>query len=315
MRFKLIGVVSVVGFAIVAVATYLLVAGQQDFPGQPLGETAQHQPSQQTSHQIAHEELRAGQREPEGIGSQINASVVPKSDFQRQQDRDLQPAQRSVLSQYLVDTLADDSANRQPSQPSDMASGPNGRGVPVAGPPQGGGMGSQANGANPSGQAQYGLQQTQPVQMAQTAPPPAPAVNGNRPAMPDEAKMMILIRTTVLALNEANKTNNYSVLHQLGAPGFQRGNSPERLSEIFAAMRERNLDLGPVAIIPPKLFREPAIDERGRLLLTGFFPSRPEQVNYDLAFEMVDGDWRLFGIGVNTSREVPAAAAGGRPVQ
>jgi hypothetical protein len=133
--------------------------------------------------------------------------------------------------------------------------------------------------------------------------------------MPDQAKMMILIRTTVLALNEANKTNNYSVLHQLGAPGIQRGNTPEGLSEIFAAMRERNLDLGPVAVIQPQLYRDPAIDERGRLLLTGFFPSRPERVNYDLAFEMVDGDWRVFGIGVNTSREVPAAGVVGRPVQ
>jgi hypothetical protein len=280
MGFKLIGVVSGVGFAVVAVATYLLMAAPHDFLGQPVGETAERQPSQQTSHQIAHEELRAGQGVPEGIGSQSNASVVPKSDFQRQQNRFLQPAQKSVLTQF--------------PQPSQSAGGPNGRG--------------QANGASP-------LQQAQPVHMAQTSPPPAPAVNGNRPAMPDQAKMMILIRTTVLALNEANKTNNYSVLHQLGAPGFQRGNTPEGLSEIFAAMRERNLDLGPVAVIQPQLYRDPAIDERGRLLLTGFFPSRPERVNYDLAFEMVDGDWRLFGIGVNTSREVPAAGVVGRPVQ
>jgi hypothetical protein len=69
----------------------------------------------------------------------------------------------------------------------------------------------------------------------------------------------------------------------------------------------------PVAVITPKLYRDPSFDERGRLRLTGFFPSRPEQVNFDLAFEMVDGHWRLFGIGVNTSREVPAAGIVGQP--
>lgn len=126
------------------------------------------------------------------------------------------------------------------------------------------------------------------------------------PAMPDTAKMTILIRTTIIALNHANRSDNYTVLHELAAPGFQDSNSPDQLREIFSALRERDLDLGPVAVISPSLFRDPALDEQGRLRLTGFFPSRPEQVNFDLAFEMVDGEWKLFGIGVNTSREEAA---------
>jgi hypothetical protein len=123
-----------------------------------------------------------------------------------------------------------------------------------------------------------------------------------RLAIPDQSTLIILIRTAIIALNQANKTNDYSVLHALGAPGFQQANSPERLSELFSALRDRDLDVGPIVVIPPNLFREPSIDNRGRLRLTGFFPSRPEQVNFDLAFEMVEGEWRLFGIGVNTSR-------------
>jgi hypothetical protein len=67
-----------------------------------------------------------------------------------------------------------------------------------------------------------------------------------------------------------------------------------------------DLDLGRITIINPQHFRDPLIDDLGRLRLIGFFPSRPEQVNFDLAFEMVDGEWKLFGIGVNTSREAPA---------
>jgi hypothetical protein len=45
----------------------------------------------------------------------------------------------------------------------------------------------------------------------------------------------------------------------------------------------------------------------GYLRLTGYFPSQPEQVNFDLAFQFVQGPWRIFGIGVNTSRDTPAA--------
>jgi hypothetical protein len=37
------------------------------------------------------------------------------------------------------------------------------------------------------------------------------------------------------------------------------------------------------------------------LLLKGFFPTNPEQVNFELVFQWVDTQWRLFGIAVTTS--------------
>ncbi|MBK5199245.1 MAG: hypothetical protein JJE37_13360 [Methyloceanibacter sp.] len=43
------------------------------------------------------------------------------------------------------------------------------------------------------------------------------------------------------------------------------------------------------------------------LRITGFFLTKPEQVNFDLAFQPVDGQWRLFGISVNTSQAKPPA--------
>jgi hypothetical protein len=99
------------------------------------------------------------------------------------------------------------------------------------------------------------------------------------------------------------------VLRELGAPGFQEGNSSAQLSSIFAKLRGRRIDLSPIAAIDPRLFRPAALDKRGMLRLTGYFPSRPEQVNFDLAFQTVKGKWRLFGIGLNTSREQPVADA------
>jgi len=99
------------------------------------------------------------------------------------------------------------------------------------------------------------------------------------------------------------------VLRDMSAPGFQAGNSFAKISAIFADLRNRHLDLAPIAAIDPRLFRPAAIDESGMLRLTGFFASRPEQVNFDLAFQMVDGQWRLFGIGLNTSREEPGSAS------
>ena len=298
MRFLSVGVLSVFGFALVAGAPYLVAAYSPSlFDRRFADEAAERQPFQQSNTQISQDALATDRRMEGPAGSRsIASSVVGKSDFQRKQWQPSNSAQPSLPARTADDAIVEYSQRNPSQQASD-------RGLRVSPPGmQGDGRGSQSR--------QYRVQPQQ-LQLSQLnqAPSPEPGANSAQPAMPDAPKMMILIRTTVLALNEANKTNNYSVLHQLGTQGFQQANSPERLSELFSAMRGRDLDLGPVALITPKLFREPVIDEHGRLLLTGFFPSRPEQVNFDLAFEMVDGDWRLFGIGVNTSREVPAAAA------
>ncbi len=135
--------------------------------------------------------------------------------------------------------------------------------------------------------------------------PPLPVAG----RVPDDATLVTLIRSSVLALNQANATGNYSVLLDASAPGFREANNVAKLAEAFAALREREIDLSPVAVIEPKLFRPPTIDDKGYLRLIGFFPSQPEQVNFDLAFDFTTRGWQLFGVGLNTSREEPAARA------
>jgi len=138
---------------------------------------------------------------------------------------------------------------------------------------------------------------------------------GKQPAMPDNYKMNMMIRSTVIALNQANQTGNYTVLRDLASPGFRRANDPSRLAEIFAKLRKRNLDLTPVIFFQPKLLRQPAIDKRGLLTLVGFFPSKPEQVNFQMLFQNVNGQWLLYGLAVNTSKAPPATAQAGKKKQ
>jgi hypothetical protein len=67
----------------------------------------------------------------------------------------------------------------------------------------------------------------------------------------DRNGALILIRSTLIALDHANRTGNYTVLRDLGAPGFQTANTAARLSEIFANQRAQNADLSGVAVIEP----------------------------------------------------------------
>ncbi len=134
-----------------------------------------------------------------------------------------------------------------------------------------------------------------------------------KPALPDEFKINMLIRTTVIAVNQANQTGNYTVLRDLGSPRFKEANSAERLSSIFEALRKAKFDLSPVIFFTPKLMRPPVIEENGMLGLTGFFDTRPQQVAFDLLFENVEGDWRIYGINIATQQAPTPSAQGATP--
>ena len=89
-------------------------------------------------------------------------------------------------------------------------------------------------------------------------------------------------------------------------------NSQARLADVFADLRRRRIDLTPVLYYEPKLVRPAVIDENRWLRLTGFIETQPEQISFDMLFEHIAGNWRLFGIAVKV--EAAPAPQGQQPV-
>jgi hypothetical protein len=144
------------------------------------------------------------------------------------------------------------------------------------------------------------------AQAQQKAATPPAAQAAPKPAQIDRNGVLILIRSALIALDQGNKTGNYTVLRDLGAPGFQT-NTAARLAEIFATQRRDNIDLSGIAVLDPQLTLLPQIEPNGMLRMAGFFPSVPTQVNFELIYAPVNGQWRLFGISVNLGQAAPAA--------
>jgi hypothetical protein len=134
-----------------------------------------------------------------------------------------------------------------------------------------------------------------------TAAKPAPASPAINPG-----QAVYLVRSTLMMLNDANRSGNYSVLRDLAAPDFQARNSAADLTQDFADLRRRNFDLFAAALLAPQFTDGPALDASGRLRLTGFFPTSPLRISFDLTFQSVGGQWRLLAVSVATP---PAPAA------
>ena len=128
------------------------------------------------------------------------------------------------------------------------------------------------------------------------------AAQAPQPAMaPDDLRLLLMVRNAIIALNQANLTGNYSVLRDMGTPNFQITNSSARLAEAFSTLRARRLDISPIMFFNPKFASPPSIQDGQVLRVAGVFPTTPEQVNFDIAFQLFGEQWMLAGIAVNVA--------------
>jgi hypothetical protein len=144
-----------------------------------------------------------------------------------------------------------------------------------------------------------------------SAPADTPVPQQSVPVSIEQA--LYLIRSTLLTLNDANRSGNYTVLRDLAAPDFQARNTAADLAQIFVDFRRNNIDLYNAALLAPELTVAPALDAEKRLRLTGFFATRPRQITFDLLFQAVGGQWRLFGISITTPEAPPVQASPAKP--
>lgn len=152
-------------------------------------------------------------------------------------------------------------------------------------------------GARPAlGQAPRPAAQAPP---AQTMPAPAAAPAPALTPVPDQLTQLKLLWSTMAAVDQANRTGNYSVLRDLGSPGFQTNNNAASLGGIFAGLREQQADLSNTLLVQPTFEFPPSIVQPGVLRMRGSFNLRPRAILFDLLYQWRNG-WMLDGIAVRT---------------
>lgn len=114
----------------------------------------------------------------------------------------------------------------------------------------------------------------------------------------------ISVRTTLIALDQANKTGNYSVFRDLASTQFRK-NSLESIAKLFEGLRNGKTDLSRAASIEPIITIPPEILSNGMLRIAGYFPSMPEQIHFDFLYVEDKGQWKLFGIYVGSHNTEP----------
>ena len=116
--------------------------------------------------------------------------------------------------------------------------------------------------------------------------------------VPSERGLEALVKATLLTFNDANVTGNYEVFHAKLSKPFREQFPVERLARRFQEFNKKHVDFDIVAALKPSYDPAPKVDDDGKLLVKGYFPTEPLQVHFNLEFIPSDGEWKLIGINV-----------------
>ena len=114
------------------------------------------------------------------------------------------------------------------------------------------------------------------------------------------------VKYVVIAVDQANQTGNYTVLHGMGSDPFKK-TSPAELFKSFEGMRKSRLDLSSVLLYKPRLSTKPEL-VNGVLRATGYFPTEPLKINFDIVWVLATDHLLLEGLSITPSKDVVQAA-------
>jgi hypothetical protein len=135
-----------------------------------------------------------------------------------------------------------------------------------------------------------------------------PAAQETPPRVVSGPEISAMIRSTVVAIHQANTTGNYTVLRDLSALGMYADKSAADLSDFFRPLREAKIDLADTVMLEPLLGEEPKLSNDGVLQLKGWFPREQDNVTFDLTYRFEYGAWRILSISIGVQPIMGKAA-------
>lgn len=110
--------------------------------------------------------------------------------------------------------------------------------------------------------------------------------------LPNALEQEVLIKVSLLTLNDANVTGNYTILQAKLSKPFRQQFSADRLKQSFREFADKKTDWEAIVAMPPVPTANSYIDKDGSLILRGYFDAGSRHVVYELDFIPSEGEWK-----------------------
>ena len=127
------------------------------------------------------------------------------------------------------------------------------------------------------------------------------------PELPSPKVEEVMVKTSLLTLNDANLTGNYDVLYAKMAKPFRERFSADTLKQAFKSFAGHHIDV--IAGMANVATDDPEIDGKGALHLRGYFETAPSRLSYELDYAASEGEWKLIAIDVKVRAIASNASA------
>lgn len=123
------------------------------------------------------------------------------------------------------------------------------------------------------------------------------------PSVPAEAELERMVARALLDFNQSVMARDFTAFYGTLADVWKRQTTPKGLQTAFQEFIDKQIDIGPIKDLKPRLAAAPSVNEGGILMVAGHYPTRPSQVRFRLQYARERGAWRLIGIRLNIQKE------------
>jgi hypothetical protein len=117
--------------------------------------------------------------------------------------------------------------------------------------------------------------------------------------LPSEHKQIGLVNQSILVFAESVNEKSMAKFHSHVSNLWQQQFTVQKFNEVFSPFYELGVDLTILKNYSPIFNRKPSIDENGVMVISGFYPTKPQQFHFEQKYTYEGLGWKLMGFSAN----------------
>jgi hypothetical protein len=122
------------------------------------------------------------------------------------------------------------------------------------------------------------------------------------PSVPPDAEVERMVAQTLLGFNQAVRARDFTAFYGSLSEVWKKETTPQRLQQTFQDFVDKNIDIGPIKDVKPRVAPRAAVNDSGVLVVAGHYPTKPSQVRFELKYTQEREGWKLMGIHVSVGK-------------
>jgi hypothetical protein len=117
--------------------------------------------------------------------------------------------------------------------------------------------------------------------------------------VPSQEELAELAKDTLLEFDRAVQVQDFTFFHSGLSALLKLQTTPSELATVFQEFVTRNISITGIKDIQPVFTAPPAINDQGFLALTGYYPTSPSRVLFNLNYHYEQLQWKLTSIKID----------------